>query len=107
MWKEGEWMDIISQLLHQNMVPNPPVNALSILAHLSISFGKSPVTGQNASVPNFFSAISFTLPPTLSLMITPLSMAFLPCAFILSFHVFFSGVAEPELDIGAARRGGG
>jgi hypothetical protein len=66
------------------------VNARRILAALSISFGKSPVVGQNASVPNLFSATELTLPPMLSDSFTPFSMATLPhaepLAFILPFH---------------------
>lgn len=83
-----------------------------ILAHLSISFGKSPVTGQNASVPNLFSATSLTLPPTASEMTTLLSMATLPhappLALSLADHDAFSaGAGEEGLTAGEERRGGG
>lgn len=72
-----------------------PVKALRILAHLSISLGKSPVTGQKASVPNLLSAKSFTFPPKLSETLTLLSIAYLPhmepLALTLSFHVLAEG----------------
>ena len=76
-----------------------PVKARRILAHLSISFTKSPVTGQKCSVPNRFSAILFTLFPMLSDQTTPLSIAYLPQAepfvFILAFQPASSGVVVP------------
>lgn len=98
-----------------------PVNALRILAHLSISLGMSPVTGQNASVPNRFSATAFTRPPTLSEICVLLSIAFLPhtlaLALNLSFHpppppgvgaVLLPLLLPPPLVEGVyVRRGGG
>lgn len=88
-----------------------PVKALRILAHLSISFGKSPVTGQKCSVPNFFSAISFTLPPILSDHIVLLSMAILPhtppLAFIFADHPDGSASAGLGLGVYSLRGGGG
>ena len=90
------------------------MNDRKILAHLSISFGRSPVTGQKASVPNLFSAISLTLPPTLSETIVVFSIAILPhtppFALSLDDHVEASGAAGVDDDEGAegtVRRGGG
>jgi hypothetical protein len=88
-----------------------PVNALRILAHLSISLGKSPVTGQKCSVPNFFSAISLTRPPILSDQMVDLSMATLPhappLAFILACHPEGSASAGFATGVCSLRGGGG
>jgi hypothetical protein len=94
------------------MTRNSPVKALNILAHLSISLPKSPVTGQKCSVPNLFSAISFTLPPMASDHTTDLSIAFLPhippLDLILDFHVGDStAVGVGGVGVARERRGGG
>ncbi len=90
------------------------MKALSILAALSISLGKSPVTGQNASVPNRLSAIPFTFPPTLSLHFTLVSTAFLPHTLELDLNLDVqpalagSGESLREVKaVGLRRRGGG
>ena len=89
-----------------------PVKDLRIRAHFSISFAKSPVTGQNASVPNLSAAIVFTLPPMLSDRATPLSMATLPQAapraLSLDFHPPAAGSSGGGVGAeGVERRGGG
>lgn len=89
-----------------------PVKARSIRAHFSISFGKSPVTGQNASVPNLSAAMVLTFPPILSDRATPLSMATLPHAAPRALSLDFQPPAAGSSGGGVGadgveRRGGG
>lgn len=73
------------------------------------------MTGQKCSVPNLFSAISLTRPPTRSESIVPFSTAIFPhtppLAFSLADHVEPSGVvgalADEEDAAGVVRLGGG